>query len=278
MKLDHSPSLTLLLLLLLGLSQAQINDLLEDGSEEDGSGEEYDMDDPEAEGIDITTGILTANNGSTEMLWEGDMLAPKTRNAMVCYNQNCLWRKGRSGKVEVPYVMGREFSQRDRQMIERAMKSFHGRTCIRFVPYSNQRDYISVQSRSGCFSDLGRIGGGQILSLSRSGCLQHGIIQHEILHALGFQHEQTRSDRDQYVRINWQYIPSNKAFNFHKQRTNNLNTPYDYSSIMHYGRTAFTSQRGRDTITPIPNASARIGQRRDLSRIDIQRVNKFYRC
>lgn len=53
-----------------------------------------------------------------------------------------------------------------------------------------------------CFSLLGRIGQKQVLSLQRIGCVRKGIIQHELLHALGFYHEHTRSDRDQYVRIN----------------------------------------------------------------------------
>lgn len=39
------------------------------------------------------------------------------------------------------------------------------------------------------------------MSLSRQGCVFSDIIQHEMLHALGFNHEQTRSDRDLHVRI-----------------------------------------------------------------------------
>lgn len=52
-----------------------------------------------------------------------------------------------------------------------------------------------------CFSFVGRRGRGQVVSLSRQGCVFRQIIQHELLHALGFNHEQTRSDRDQNVRI-----------------------------------------------------------------------------
>lgn len=57
-----------------------------------------------------------------------------------------------------------------------------------------------------CASLLGRTGDKQVLSLQRYGCVSHGIIQHETLHALGFYHEHTRSDRDQYIKINWDNI------------------------------------------------------------------------
>lgn len=61
-----------------------------------------------------------------------------------------------------------------------------------------------------CSSLLGYVGDKQVLSLQRFGCVQRGIIQHELLHALGFYHEHTRSDRDQYVRINWENVYESK--------------------------------------------------------------------
>ncbi|KAM3864354.1 hatching enzyme 1.2-like [Diretmus argenteus] len=266
-----SLSLSLLLLLLLGLTQAH-------PFTEEGSGSEVQTDDSETVDIDISTMILETNNRSSEMLVEGDMVLPKTRNAMSCWYNSCLWKKASNGYVMIPFTLSRAFSSWERQKIDRAMKSFHSRTCLRFVPRTNQYDFISIENRDGCFSALGRTGGMQVLSLNRQGCVHHGIIQHEINHALGFQHEQTRSDRDQYVRINWQNINPQMAYNFYKQKTNNLGTPYDYSSIMHYARTAFSIRYGKDSITPIPNPNVQIGQRRDLSRTDILRINKLYSC
>jgi len=262
--METKSCLSLLLLLLLGLSQA--TPLVE---------EEYDFE-MEGDDLSISSIILSRNNASDEFLLEGDMKAPKTRNAMTCWSNGCRWQKDSQGKVTIPYTVSHVFSSGEKQKIERALKSFHSRTCIRFVPYQNQRDYISIVNRNGCWSELGRTGGRQELSLARDGCVYHGVIQHETLHALGFQHEQTRSDRDKYVRINWDYIQPATAYNFYKQQTENLGTPYDYGSIMHYGRTAFTTTYGMETITPIPNANVRIGQRQGLSRLDIQRVNRLY--
>lgn len=57
-----------------------------------------------------------------------------------------------------------------------------------------------------CFSSLGRIGERQLISLQKWGCVQHGIVQHEVMHALGFFHEHTRSDRDKHILIHWEQI------------------------------------------------------------------------
>lgn len=65
-------------------------------------------------------------------------------------------------------------------------------------------------SAISCASLLGRTGDMQVVSLQRFGCVSLGIIQHELLHALGFYHEHTRSDRDQYVKINWDNINQGK--------------------------------------------------------------------
>lgn len=46
---------------------------------------------------------------------------------------------------------------------------------------------------------------GQNLSIGAR-CDTKAIVEHELLHALGFYHEQSRSDRDDYVKIWWDQI------------------------------------------------------------------------
>uniref|UniRef100_A0A3P8UBP8 Metalloendopeptidase n=1 Tax=Amphiprion percula TaxID=161767 RepID=A0A3P8UBP8_AMPPE len=208
-----------------------------------------------------------------DFLLEGDLVIQKTRTAMKCRSKaySCLWPKSANGNVEVPYTISPKYDNSERSTIIRAMKDFETRTCIRFVPRRSERAYLSIQSRYGCSSLLGRIGDRQKVSLQKFGCIDHGIIQHELMHVLGFYHEHTRSDRDQYVRINW------KNENFKTQNTENLNIPYDYNSVMHYGRTAF-GPYGAETIIPFPDPSVPIGQREGLSKIDILRINTLYKC
>ncbi|KAF7212934.1 high choriolytic enzyme 1-like [Nothobranchius furzeri] len=263
-----SPSASLLLLLLLGLSHA-----LPLHEERD-----KDRDREETEHVDISTRILRANKGSDENLIEGDLVVPKHRNAIKCFYAQCLWRKGPDGLVKVPYVISKDFNFYEKQIIQGAANAFGRSTCIRYVPRTNERDYIYIVNKGGCYSSLGRVGGVQELSLNRAGCIYGGIAQHEMNHALGFQHEQVRSDRDRYVKISWQNITPGSAYNFYKANTNNLNTPYDYSSIMQYGRDAFSIAYGKYTITPIPNPNTPIGQRMGLSSWDIKRINLLYKC
>lgn len=63
---------------------------------------------------------------------------------------------------------------------------------------------------SSCYSYVGHRGGKQVVSLARRGCLYHNTVQHELLHALGFNHEQTRSDRDNHIKVLLQNVESGK--------------------------------------------------------------------
>nr|XP_043886729.1 low choriolytic enzyme-like [Solea senegalensis] len=139
------------------------------------------------------------------------------------------------------------------------------------------RERKDPQLANSCYSYVGRTGGAQVVSLSRQGCLYHSTVQHELLHALGFNHEQTRSDRDNHILVYWENIIDDMEYNFYKIDTLNQGTPYDYNSVMQYERNAF-SKNNRPTMVPIPNNNVAFGQATQMSRNDIDRLNRLYKC
>ncbi|PRD21458.1 UNVERIFIED_CONTAM: nas-14 [Trichonephila clavipes] len=52
-----------------------------------------------------------------------------------------------------------------------------------------------------CWSEWGRRGEIQALSLESPICFEKGIILHEMMHTLGFLHEHSRFDRDKYIEV-----------------------------------------------------------------------------
>ena len=56
---------------------------------------------------------------------------------------------------------------------------------------------------------------------------------------MGFHHEQTRPDRDQYVTVQLDNVLSHQRFNFKRYDwgyLKNYGIKYDYLSVMHYGQ------------------------------------------
>ncbi|XP_035266982.1 high choriolytic enzyme 1-like [Anguilla anguilla] len=208
---------------------------------------------------------------------EGDIAVTSRRGVKTCFARSCLWAKSVDGYVYVPYYISTEYDDMDRVAIQGGMEGIENGTCIRFVPRTHQRDFIDIQPKSGCWSYLGVQGGTQILSLEAPNCMSAGVTAHELMHALGFLHEQSRADRDKYVTILWANIWKDRVRNFGKYKTNNLDMPYDYSSIMHFGKFAY-SEDGEPTIIPKKNPNARMGQIFGPSAMDKLKINKLYKC
>jgi choriolysin H len=189
--------------------------------------------------------------------------------------------KDSQGRPIVPYVIATpgQRSAAHLKAISDAIAHYKEKTCIQFVPRNGQRDYVNFISAGGCYSYVGRVGRKQDISLqdSNPGCNTMGIAVHEMMHALGYYHEQSRSDRDQYVTINLSNVRSGMEHNFDKRTdTTDQGTTYDYASVMHYGAYAFAVNRNIKTITPKGNPNQQLGQRNGLSTIDAKSLNDAY--
>lgn len=175
----------------------------------------------------------------------------------------------------VPFtIRGGNFSSSDVEIMYQAMADISAAANIKFVPAWQGSDHIEIYRGNGCSSAVGRNGGKQYLSLGY-GCVSKGIVIHEFMHALGFFHEQSRADRDDYVNIHWENIQGNMQYNFSKLGAVTTSfSQYDYNSIMHYEWYAF-SWNGKATISARqPGVS--FGQRIGLSELDIYSLQRAY--
>ena len=106
------------------------------------------------------------------------------------------------------------------------------------------------QAAPGCWSEVGRQGGFQIIQLSDIRCYTKAKITHEIYHSIGFYHEHTRYDRDQYVQVHENCIRSGLKNNFKiQQKAETYDIPYDGRSIMHYTQTQGSNDENCKVIT-----------------------------
>jgi hypothetical protein len=139
----------------------------------------------------------------------------------------------------VPYVLDGSLGTNGQSAMNYAFNHWNTYTNLNFVPRTNQSNYIRVVGGGGCSSWIGMQGGSQTVTLAE-GC-GNGAAVHELGHAVGFFHEQTRADRDSYVTIYWNNIQSGMSYNFDKMTSSDGQThgSYDYRSIMHYRTTAF---------------------------------------
>ncbi|MEE9321592.1 MAG: M12 family metallopeptidase [Granulosicoccus sp.] len=214
------------------------------------------------------------SSGSLRII-DGDVLTgPRlARRGVGLSTSGSPWSDG-----TVPFVVDAGLPAISRIAILEAVKQWNAVSGITLYETgrgtANPSDYIRFQTGPGCASWVGRQGGEQEVWIAPS--CSAGSVMHEIGHALGLEHEHTRSDRDQHIQINWDNIDPEKWHNFDKAPASaELLGDYDYDSIMHYGRTNF-SVNGMDTIAPLANAAPNLGQRSAPSAGDIASIARLY--
>ncbi|XP_012526656.1 astacin-like metalloprotease toxin 5 [Monomorium pharaonis] len=241
------------------------------------SDESYDMTPDEETGARVAQWNKEMNVNPEEMgsYIEGDIMLTRNTKRSGIIAEDLFWPNAR-----IPYEIHGNFDASQRQLIRDAMKQYADNTCIRFVQRTDENDYVNIYSNdTGCWSNVGRIGGPQTVNLQIPGCVTLlGTVVHELMHSAGCWHEHTRDDRDKYVIINENNIQPKAKNNFIKDDSNSndyYGVDYDYNSVMHYSRTAFAIDPDQDTITPT-DSNASIGQRDGFSKENIKMLNNMY--
>ncbi|MBI1805869.1 MAG: hypothetical protein HYR76_02310 [Ignavibacteria bacterium] len=188
-------------------------------------------------------------------------------------------------------------SSANRTAAMNAMNNIAARAGVIFRPaLGGDANRIRFQNSSFNNSPVGVQGGVQIINIANWG--NSIVICHEVFHSLGFQHEQSRPDRNTYVTINsasvcgtgssgtcapatCQMCQNNQGnwvscmYNFDIVSQSNTYGPYDFDSFMHYGAFSFSCD-GNATIMVNSPYTATIGQRNHFSYFDAITCRALY--
>lgn len=160
-----------------------------------------------------------------------------------------------------------------------AMRMWESKTCIRFVERTTEKAYLELFRGQGCWGHVGHHDSKTQISIGDNCDFQH-VMEHELGHTVGFWHEQSRPDRDNYISVIWENVLDGLASAFEKRKWNtevvDFGVPYDFASIMHYPFTAF-SKNGKPTIRNIVDMQGKTPYI-VLSDGDAKQTNAMYKC
>lgn len=233
-------------------------------------------------------------------IWDGDILVgragviPETREEFLKADPDILpgsvtIESGRRwpGGI-VPYEVHPNLPNPSR--VPDAISHVEERTLVRFIPRTNQPDYVRFEDGSMCGSFVGRKGGEQAVVLTDQDHCDVGGTIHELLHVLGMFHEHQRCDRDTYVTIHWENLDAHEA-NFQRLCPWTPPTPpsnpigpagdlldYELGSILHYG--PYQGAKFQIPLEPVISSNQGLdhlmGQRDSMSVTDTETITIIY--
>lgn len=214
--------------------------------------------------------------------YQGDIRLPlpkMNKNGLI--DEGARWP---NGVMAYEFDSSSTFTDAQKAEIMRGMDDYVSQTngCISFVARTTELNYVSfVNYDSGCWSYVGMLGGKQELNYPDWCIDQYGSILHEMLHAFGFFHQQSATNRDDYVTIMYDNVQSGAEHNFDKYDSTYITDfgyPYDYGSVMHYSGYAFSSNGELTIVTKDPAYQDVIGQRDGFSETDVGKLMAMYNC
>ncbi len=233
--------------------------------------------------------ILAKAKPGDKLVRDGDILYPVDalreyrgrigagRQAASAFFRVSLWPGG-----NVPYVLDASLGAAERTKFIQAIRELETVAKLSFFPRTSETDYINVFTDPSApvgvsYSAIGRVGGKQNLSLNVLSNKYTAV--HEIMHALGLAHEQSRSDRDNFVTIDNSNIAAGDQSQFALIPDSNNRGTYDFDSVMHYGAFFFAIDPNKPSIiVKAPNQRFQnlIGQSDHISLLDAQGLADVY--
>jgi hypothetical protein len=217
-----------------------------------------------------------------QAVFEGDIILSKD---FIAYNQDKASKKGLLGariegrrwpKGEIAYTIDKSLA--DSQRVALAIKHWELKTPIRFKRKTKTDvNWLTFKRGEGCSSDIGMIGKQQYIDLA-DGC-GFGNTIHEVGHAVGLFHENSRTDRDTHLVVNWDNIQDKMEGNFKTYLERGYagadDGSFDFNSRMLYEPYAFAKDKKKPTITKKDGSTYTVNWT-TLSAGDIQTINNMY--